>query len=154
MPANLEIKIRVRDFVRLRRLLRRMGARRVAIFNQRDSYFALGRIRAKLREEPGRNELIVYDRPTRSGSRTSEFEVVSVQAPRLWKRAFRALRTVSKRRELWRHRRTRIHLDRVRGLGTYLELETQGAGRAEFDFMMRSLGLSNRDGIAGSYAEL
>jgi adenylate cyclase class IV len=68
---------------------------------------------------------------------------------------------VRKRRLLWRVGPTRIHLDRVEGLGDFMDLEVvlqdgqpdaEGAARAEA--LMRELGLEQAPRIAGAYLDL
>ena len=67
---------------------------------------------------------------------------------------------VRKRRELWILDATRIHLDEVEGLGTFVELETVSEGapgadeRHEHDRVWTALGLDARDTVAGSYIDL
>ena len=67
---------------------------------------------------------------------------------------------VEKKRELWMHKNTRIHLDKVKKLGTFLELETIvgkkniiGA-RAEQHQAIQLLGLSSFSKVKGSYSDL
>ncbi len=67
---------------------------------------------------------------------------------------------VRKRRNLWILDATRIHLDEVEGLGTFVELETvseeaPGADEQhEHDRVWTALGLDARDTVAGSYIDL
>lgn len=160
MPENLEIKIRVPSLTPLRIALRRLRARKIGLLRQRDTYFALGHARIKLREENGKAELIAYVRPSRRGARSSRYEVLPVSKPALWKKAWLPLRVVVKTRELWRFRHTRVHLDRVRGLGTFLELETEMAGlspaqgTSELNLILAAFHLSPHAGLAGSYSDL
>ncbi len=67
---------------------------------------------------------------------------------------------VRKRRELLLLDATRIHLDRVVGLGDFVELETVSAGtptaadRDEHDRISAALGLDPDAMLAGSYIDL
>jgi adenylate cyclase class IV len=156
MPQNLEIKLRVPSLAIPRRRLAEF-ARHIRTVRQRDTYFSLGPIRLKLREEAGHAELIVYARPNQSRSRASDYEAVPVRRPHLWRRALRPAQVVTKSRELWRWRGSRIHLDRVQGLGTFLEIETEisrGADPQELGRILSRLGLSTRQGLPGSYSDL
>jgi adenylate cyclase class 2 len=69
---------------------------------------------------------------------------------------------VTKQREIWLYENVRIHLDRVEGLGTFLELEAvfdgspdgENAQRARIDFLMRELGIAEAELIGTSYEAL
>jgi adenylate cyclase class IV len=68
--------------------------------------------------------------------------------------------TVVKRRQLWILDATRIHLDEVDGLGSFVELETvfEGAtepgARAEHERVVALLGIRPESAIPGSYIDL
>jgi predicted adenylyl cyclase CyaB len=160
VPANVEVKVRVGRFEPLRARLRAMGARRVALLRQRDTYFRVPGLRLKLREEGGAAMLIPYRRPDRAGDRRSDYVVIPVRdgarARRHLRSALGVRSVVDKVRELWRIDHTRVHLDRVRGLGRFLELETEShaSARAECRRVLEGLGLHRERAIAGSYGEL
>ena len=68
---------------------------------------------------------------------------------------------VRKTRALYRVGRTRVHLDRVEGLGDFLELEVvldegEGAERgiAEAEALMAALGIAAADLVAEAYVDL
>jgi adenylate cyclase class IV len=69
---------------------------------------------------------------------------------------------VRKQREIGLYRNVRIHLDRVVGLGNFLELEAvwdgAEAGRAEeqrkLAFLRERLGMRDEDLVAGGYEAL
>lgn len=69
--------------------------------------------------------------------------------------------TVKKRREVFIVGQTRIHLDRVDELGTFVELEvvldsgqTPGQGRSIASDRMEELGISESDLVSCAYADL
>jgi predicted adenylyl cyclase CyaB len=74
--------------------------------------------------------------------------------------ALGAAGVVRKRRHLYLHRRTRIHLDEVEGLGTFVELETvveeqpDAEAQAELEAIAAALGLRREDAQALPYVEL
>jgi homotetrameric cytidine deaminase len=95
---------------------------------QRDTYFAGARGRLKLREqEPGGAQLIAYERPDAAHARESRYRIAPVGEPDALRAALdTALGTVvvvDKRRRLLVWEGVRIHLDRVEGLGAFVELE-------------------------------
>ncbi|MGH7803620.1 MAG: class IV adenylate cyclase [Candidatus Binatia bacterium] len=128
MARNVEIKARVGDLSRIRERARALGARPAGVLAQTDRYYEIdGGRRVKLREIDGACfELIHYDRPERDGVRTSDYTVERFAAgdPTLAEWRGRDARcVVAKTRELLLLDNVRIHLDRVDGLGTFLELE-------------------------------
>ncbi|HLU46707.1 MAG TPA: class IV adenylate cyclase [Planctomycetota bacterium] len=127
---NIEIKAPLIDRANVERRLEAMGAKRMWTRRQHDTFYKVPRGWLKLRETDGaRPELISYLRSTsESGPRESDFDVIPVGEPEDWKRLLgRVLAidaVIEKERTLWIYEHTRIHLDRVRDLGDYLELET------------------------------
>ena len=109
-------------------VVREMGAEDRGVLRQRDTYFRAREGRLKLREEePGETVLIQYDRPDAAVARESRYRLVPVPDPEGLKAALDAalgtLVVVDKERHLLLWEGVRIHLDRVAGLGTFLELE-------------------------------
>jgi predicted adenylyl cyclase CyaB len=168
MNRNVEVKVKVEDPAAVLARIPSLGADDRGVIRQTDTYFkgAAEGLRLKLREQdPGPAELIAYERPTEAGLRTSRYMVVPESRPAELKRALElalGIRSVVvKTRRLLLAGRTRIHLDEVEGLGSFLELEVvlgaaeaEEAGRVEAKRILAALGLANAPRIAGSYAEL
>jgi len=162
---NLEIKIPVDALAPFAERARAAGAEFRGTLRQVDTYFGAARGRLKVREiETGDTreaELIAYDRPTVDGSRVSDYVVYPAADPALLietlSRCLARGVTVKKSRDLWMFGGTRIHLDTVEGLGTFVELETEGntrsgeATKAEHERVMDFLELDRATAIAGSY---
>src|SRR4051794_8194198 len=128
MAKNIEIKAKCNDLAAARRGAKRVGARRVGVLHQVDTYFHVARGRLKLREiRGGGAELIWYVRQNRAAARESNYALVAVEEPGPLKRALAAAlgvrSVVRKRRELWMYENVRIHLDEVEGLGRFIEFE-------------------------------
>lgn len=173
-PArNLELKVGC-DSVGLAEVRDRLTAAEIPLLTlgQVDTYLAVPSGRLKLREtapsQEGEStaELIAYARPNSSGPRWSTYHRVPVtisDAPVL-KAALTAtigvLIEVTKTRTVgvWGH--TRVHLDDVRRLGAFVELETVVAGldevgaNEELAEIAALLGLDRRQPIPGSYSDL
>lgn len=71
--------------------------------------------------------LVQYHRPDIAGPKLSEFNVFDVDEPtklnQMLQSSLGILGEVKKTRFLFLHQQTRIHLDQVDGLGTFLEFE-------------------------------
>jgi predicted adenylyl cyclase CyaB len=98
------------------------------VLYQTDTFYKVPSGRLKLREfENGTAELIAYERPDRAGPKQSSYVRYLCDDPKSLTEALsRSLGirgVVAKRRELIHVGQTRVHLDEVRGLGSYLELE-------------------------------
>lgn len=104
-----------------------IGAEERGVLAQRDTYFRVARGRLKLREEGAAAQLIAYERPDQAAQRESSYRIVAVERPAELKDALAAALgvtvTVVKERRLFVWQGVRIHLDQVRGLGAFIELE-------------------------------
>jgi homotetrameric cytidine deaminase len=99
---------------------------------QRDTYLGTHRGRLKLREQDGSPaHLIAYERADEAGARTSRYRIADVSDPGVTLAALEAALgtevVVEKERRLLLWRGVRIHLDRVPGLGAFVELEAVAA---------------------------
>lgn len=170
MARNIEIKASVPDLAPVRSRATAIATAPVAFIEQVDTFFVPGaggdHNRLKVREfADGSGELIAYSRPDQKGPKTSTYlrspcadasllvEVLSAALP--------VRGVVSKRRELWLVGRTRIHLDEVEQLGTFVELEvvladgeSTEAGEREAHALLTLLGIPTSALIAGAYVDL
>ena len=129
---NLELKAHDPDPARTLQRALAAGAEDRGLLRQRDTYFAVPRGRLKLREEePGGATLIAYERPDAASERVSSYRLVPVPDPEPLRDALAASAgvrvVVVKRRHLLLWETVRVHLDEVRGLGSFLELEAVAA---------------------------
>lgn len=166
MARNVEVKARLADLDAARATAERHGARFAWRDRQVDRYYELaGGRRVKLRTCGRRPaELIRYDRPETSGVRPSEYEISPVrdaEAAACLVPKTPPLVTVSKEREVWLADNVRIHLDRVDGLGTFLELEAvvdaahdEAACTAQVHALLAALGVAEADCVRASYGDL
>jgi homotetrameric cytidine deaminase len=128
-PArNVELKAHDPDPARTLARALDAGADDRGLLRQRDTYFGVPHGRLKLREEdPGGATLIAYERPDAASARVSTYRLVPVPDPEALRDALAAAAgvrvVVVKRRHLLMWETVRIHLDEVRGLGSFLELE-------------------------------
>ncbi|HET9234136.1 MAG TPA: class IV adenylate cyclase [Candidatus Eisenbacteria bacterium] len=162
---NIEIKAQLGDPAVMARRAEGLGASRRGELRQRDTFFHVPRGYLKLREIEGQaGELIAYTRDAGTGPRASDYVVAQVGDTRkLCEALARSLGVrgrVEKVRTLYLWKHTRIHLDKVAGLGTFLELETvmdgidREAAEAEAWSLIRALDLDPGTFLDVPYLEL
>jgi len=166
MPANVEIKVRLCDPAGVAARLERLAAGPPQTLDQRAVFYLGAAGRLTLRYFPdGTGELIQYDRPDRPGPKTSHFRLYRTAAAAelagVLDAALPRAGEVCKRRRLYLVGRTRVHLDRVEGLGDFLELEVVLApgespdqGERETWALLADLGVAPADLVAGAYVDL
>jgi adenylate cyclase class 2 len=165
--ANLEIKARCRDLDASREIARRIATERVGVDHQIDTYFVTRTGRLKLRESSlSGGQLVPYLRPEVSGPKRADYRVIPVEDPEGLKVLLSAIlgvhRVVRKQREIYLWENVRIHLDRVEGLGTFVELEAVFDGSADAEArqrprveqLMAELGVEQADLLDTSYEAL
>jgi predicted adenylyl cyclase CyaB len=166
MARNVEIKARIESvdsiFPRAAALA---DAGPIEIF-QDDTFFACENGRLKLRVfSPDKGQLIFYRRADQRGPKESFYLVSPTTSPGILceslSLAYGQAGCVRKSRTLFRVGRTRIHLDRVEGLGDFLELEVVLAdgehveiGEAVVRDFMEKLGILPDQLIKGAYIDL
>jgi predicted adenylyl cyclase CyaB len=166
MSRNVELKARLADIDAARRTAAASGARLDSVVRQTDTYFTVPSGRLKLRESaPGGAELIFYHRPDTTADKVSEYRRVPVANPTalagLLAMALGVRARVVKEREVWLSDNVRIHLDRVDGLGTFLEFEVVvGPNHPEPECVREAarlasaFGVAESDRVACSYVDL
>lgn len=166
MPLNIEFKARCPDPNQVRAILRRMDAELTGIDNQTDTYFNVPSGRLKLRDGNVERNLIYYERD--AGGRPKQSDVWLAPCPEpvplleLLTNALGVRVVVEKRREIYFHGSTKIHLDEVPGLGSFVEVEViADAATADLENMrmvcdewMRNLGVRDGDLVSASYSDL
>ena len=166
MARNIEIKARIASIEALApkaAALATEGPRQIA---QDDTFFRCDTGRLKLRafsDDDG--ELIFYRRADAAGPKESFYLRAPTTAPRMLREslalAYGQAGRVRKQRTLFLAGRTRIHLDRVEGLGDFLELEVvlaegepADAGVREAQALMHALGVEASQLVEGAYVDL
>lgn len=127
MPQNLEVKIKFASFNEIKNKLEIIGAKFISTLNQKDIYYKNSKGLLKLRIENGKETLIQYNRNENSPNRWSNYSLLEFNqgnAEKFFKKVFEAETVVEKRRLLYMYKNTRVHLDKIKHLGNFLELET------------------------------
>jgi adenylate cyclase len=166
VPRNIEIKAAIDSIAALLPRARALADGPEVVIAQDDTFFTVPHGRLKLREfADGSAELIHYHRPDNAEAKASDYVRVPVPDPAALREALaRALGVqgrVRKQRRLLMVGATRIHLDQVEGLGAFIELEvmladgqSDAAGTATAQALMRALGLDAAPRLAGAYIDL
>lgn len=164
---NIEFKARMRDEKRVRAALKGLRPRMAGKDHQIDTYFQIPSGRLKLRQGNIENALIFYQRKNSAQVRASRVLLCEFSDPaqtRTLKKvltpALGVAAVVNKTREIYYVDNVKIHLDRVRGLGKFLEVEAfvkKGSlrrGRKQADEIKELFGVLPEDILAHSYSDL
>ncbi len=166
MPRNIEIKARISNVEELTTRAAALADSGPTELYQEDTFFSCPKGRMKLRVFTAhKGELIYYERPDCLGPKESFYVTAPTSSPGLLRdvltRAYGMVGRVQKRRTVFLAGRTRIHLDRVEGLGDFLELEvvlapgeSVDAGKAVAQDLLHTLGVSGNQLVAGAYVDL
>lgn len=166
MPRNVEIKARIASVVSLLPRVQAIADGGPTEILQDDTFFHCPSGRLKLRSfSPTSGELIFYQRPDRAGPKESFYVISPTASPDSLREAlslaYGLTGRVRKHRTLFMVGRTRIHLDRVDGLGDFLELEvvlaeneSTEAGIKIAHELLAKLGISPQQLIDGAYVDL
>ncbi|QAZ69149.1 class IV adenylate cyclase [Solidesulfovibrio carbinolicus] len=166
MARNMEIKARLVDRAVVEAAAAALAHGPAVRIRQDDTFFPCADGRLKLREfADGRGELIVYQRPDASGPKASHYDIAPTDAPadlrRVLEQALGAAGRVRKERTLYLIGRARVHLDRVEGLGDFVELEVvlaegeaEASGLAEARRLMAALCIDESTLVAEAYVDL
>ena len=166
MARNVEIKASVRSVADLRERVSRLAGSAPTHIQQDDTFFKCDHGRLKLRSFPdGSGELIFYRRANAEGPTISCYEVVPTNTAdslrSVLSQACGQVGRVRKQRTLYMVGRTRVHIDQVEGLGTFMELEvvlaegeSESIGVQEARELMAALGIAESALIDRAYVDL
>lgn len=166
MPRNIEIKASIERIDDLLPKALAIADQGPVEIEQDDTFFRCDAGRLKLRIfSPSAGELIFYRRADQQGPKESFYQLTPTHEPDRLREtlslAWGQIGRVQKKRTLLLVGRTRIHLDRVQGLGHFLELEVVleedeplEAGMQEANDLMAQLGVEPSRLIEGAYLDL
>lgn len=166
MPRNIEIKAKIESIELLLTKALAIADQGPVEIEQDDTFFRCDAGRLKLRTlSPSAGELIFYRRADQQGPKESFYQLTPTHEPDRLREtlslACGQIGRVQKKRTLLLLGRTRIHLDRVQGLGHFLELEVVleedeplEAGMQEANDIMAQLGVEPSRLIEGAYLDL
>ena len=123
---NIELKARLRDWAKALCVCSELGTILHGDIRQTDTYFPVPEGRLKLRaSDPGEDYLVFYRRADLAGPKACDYLIRPVDRSLrdLLAGALGTLAVVEKTRTLFLWENVRIHLDRVEGLGEFIEFE-------------------------------
>jgi len=127
MIKIIEIKARCKDASPIRQLLEERKADFKGVDHQIDTYFKVANGRMKLREGNIENTLIFYNRPNQAGPKKSEVIYYKPEPNTTLKpllvAANEVLAVVDKQRSIYFIENVKFHIDEVKGLGSFIEIE-------------------------------
>ena len=166
MARNIEIKARIPSVQFLEPGVAAIAGQGPVEIAQDDTFFRCEAGRLKLRTfSPDNGELIFYRRSDQQGPKESFYLRSTTSTPDILREslslAYGQVGRVRKQRTLYQVGRTRVHLDRVEGLGHFLELEvvladgeSAEAGVDEAHELMRKLDIDPSQLIDCAYVDL
>ncbi len=166
MPhINIEIKARCVDQDKIRQILLSNKADFKGIDHQIDTYFRVSNGRLKLREGNIENFLIFYERENKEGPKQSNVILHKVEPKsnlkELLVKSLGVLAIVDKQREIYFIDNVKFHLDSVKGLGKFMEIEaidtTGDMGREKLleqcNYYLQLFEIKEGDLLTNSYSD-
>lgn len=167
MPhLNIEIKAKYDNHKKIRDILLSRKADFRGLDHQIDTYFKTNKCRLKLREGNIENFLIFYERENKAGPKKSKVILFKSESKsvlkEILKRSLGILTTVDKKREIYFIDNVKFHLDRVKGLGSFIEIEAidrnGSIGKKKLllqcQFYLKLFNIKKKDLIPDSYSDL
>ncbi len=165
VSISMEIKARCPNPARIRAILKAQRAAFKGLDHQVDTYFRVPRGRLKLRVGNIENALIYYHRKNQRNSKRCDSALYECPEGLVLKKvlavALGILVIVDKEREIYYIRNAKFHIDRVKKLGSFVEIEVFGGKghaapgklRKQCEFYQKLLGIRARDLVADSYSD-
>jgi adenylate cyclase, class 2 len=167
MPhINIEIKASSKNPERIKSILKSRNANFRGVDHQIDTYFNVPFGRLKLREGNIENFLIYYDRENKRGPKQSNVILFKSDPKSSLKsiltKSLGILIIVDKKREIYFIHNVKFHIDSVKDLGDYVEIEAidekGNLGRERLleqcESYKKLFGISYKDLISSSYSDL
>ncbi|MBI2626740.1 MAG: class IV adenylate cyclase [Parcubacteria group bacterium] len=163
---NIEIKARSKDPNKIRKILKEKGSRFIGTDHQIDTYFKVANGRLKLRKGNIENYLIYYQRQDKKGPKQSDVILYKTTSKSLLEniliKALGVFKIVDKKREIYFIKNVKFHIDQVRGLGSFIEIEaidkTGKIGKEKLleqcNQYLKLFNVSQSDLISKSYSDL
>lgn len=164
MP-NIEIKAHYADLNKAKQIAERVATKHLGLDHQVDTYFKTAQGRLKLRESSLNGAMLIpYLRSNTSGPKRSNYCLLRTDVPSLatglLSKILGVETIVEKQRDIYLADNVRIHLDNVKGLGTFIEFEAvyqnpaeEPAQHEKIKWLIHEFRIPTRDLIEGSYRD-
>lgn len=163
---NIEIKAKSNNQNFVREVLKSLNAKFIGVDNQLDTYFKVSSGRLKLREGNIENSLVHYDREDKEGPKQSN--VTFYKSPdksslkEILTRSLGILVVVDKSREIYFIDNVKFHIDSVKDLGSFIEIEAIDSGGnigkeklfEKCNYYLDLFKIRKEDLISNSYSDL
>lgn len=167
MSLNIEIKAYYPNINQGRDIAISIGAKYLGCEHQIDTYFKTANGRLKLREiyPAGTAILVPYIREDRADAKTSNYTLIEIKdivaVKNLFSKVMGVDVIVEKDRHIYLLDNVRIHLDEVKGLGSFFELEAVCSASTVIDEehlkvkeLLQTFKVEDKNLIEGSYREM
>lgn len=163
MKKNYEIKCRIDDGLNADQIKKALGKYARSMEKQTDIYYKTDKGRLKLRIINGEEgSLILYNRAEKNNKRISKYTITRTKDFReldfILRKHFKIIVTVIKEREIFIYKNIRVHIDKVKGLGRFLEIEIIYDDFSKAEIQMKNiidvLNLNEKNLIKESYSDL
>lgn len=163
MKKNYEIKCKLANYKKIKELAGSLKKLSYSVEKQVDIYYKVksGRLKLRIINDKEAN-LIYYNRAERSNKRISQYIISKTndfkELDGILRNEFKILISVTKIREIYFNKTIRIHLDRVKKLGNFLEIEiiyvNLTKAKKEMKELIHFLKLNENTFIKNSYSDL
>lgn len=163
---NVEIKAKSENQAKIRELIKSKNGINKGVDHQIDTYFNVGHGRLKLREGNIENNLIHYIRENKEGPKQSKITLFKSDPESTLKEiltnSIGVLTVVNKKREIYFIENVKFHIDTVKNLGTFIEIEaidaigTIGEDKLlmQCNYYLELFGIPKENLISVSYSDL
>ena len=166
MASNVEIKVKIKDILELRKKIESFYSIDPIQLFQEDTFFNICEGRLKLRiYSTSSGELIYYKRQNSKRPKRSDYFIYKTNEPEKLRHVLEyslGIRgVIKKKRLLYLIDNKRIHLDEVEQLGAFLELEVvlkseqdENEGKQIVNDFMKIININEKDLIDKAYIDL
>jgi len=163
---NFEIKAKCSNLDKIRDILKSQNAEFKGKDNQIDTYFKIPKGRLKLRQGTIENNLIHYERDNQEGPKQSNITLYKISKGNSLKdiliKSLDILVVVDKQREIYFIKNVKFHIDQVKNLGSFIEIEAIDKDGTidkkdllkQCKYYINLLKIKDQDLVSGSYSDL
>ena len=165
-PTLIEIKAKCNDSKKIEAILLKQNAKYIGLDHQIDTYFNVPNGRLKLRQGNIECHLIFYNRQNQNAPKQSDVMLYKPQDAAILKDILIAANEVKvivdKQRKIFFIDNVKFHIDKVKDLGSFMEIEAIDEDGAigtkklheQCNFYMTLLNVKNEDLLSDSYSDM